>query len=160
MFRIHNLLHRERNGYYTYDQIVEAIGYLQADREDQKVILDHLHTIISKMAKYKMEIVLAREVLDFDEICDAVVGTYKIHPMPFKSISDIYTDHIVSAPEFRDAECCGNCAFFDNTTEQDCMESGICSLHTETDPRYDPPLKEPLELDPKSICKDFTQGDD
>jgi hypothetical protein len=158
MYRIHQLNYGEIDGYYTRDQVVETIGYLQDDKvgSAEKLFKDHLHRIVSKMNKYDMQIILAREVIAYDEFCDLMVGTYHIHPTAFRSFNrDAYTEHEISAPNFHEAESCINCAFFDDQTDQDETTWGYCSLHTETNKDYDPPLKTPFELSGNGVCDSF-----
>jgi hypothetical protein len=107
------------------------------------------------MNKYDMNIILAREIIQHDEFCDIIVGTYRIHPIQFKATNNPYTGQKITAPNFRDAQCCGNCAFFDDQTDQDEDRWGYCSLHTETKETYDPPLKVPLELPGDKVCDNF-----
>jgi hypothetical protein len=163
MFRIYQLPYGERDGYYTREQIIEAVGYLQDDITPsgyEKTCKDHLHRILSMMDKYSMGIILAREVIPHDEFCDIIVGTHRIRATPFKATDNPYIGQKITAPNFGDALCCGNCAFFDEQTDQDEDKWGYCSLHTETKETYDPPLKVPLELSGDSVCDSFAMRDD
>ena len=73
----------------------------------------------------------------------------------------IYTDPKLSAPEFRDAECCGNCVNFNDLTDYDEMTHGECYIHTELHEEYDPPLKVPLELGScDGVCNDFKKKEE
>jgi hypothetical protein len=149
---------REREGYYTYDQIFEAIGYAKEDPDcgyHRNDFYDHLVSIRERMAKYQMTIIEAKYVNEYDKWTEAMVGTYKIRPKPFIEIKNTYTEYKKSAPNFRNAECCENCVHFEDTTEQDCTLSGECGIHTETNTDFDPPVKSPFNLSGNGVCDDF-----
>jgi len=150
----------DREGYYTYGQVEEAFGYVEIsdptdDKYHQHFFYDHLKGILEMMKSYKMEIILAREVLKYDEFTRAMVDDYRIKPIPFKSTSNEYFELKISAPNYKNAKFCGNCKYFYDTTDYDDMLNGICDIHTEIDESYDPPLKSPLSLSCYSVCDDF-----
>jgi len=150
----------ERDGYYTFEQVMEAFNYLKVsdptdDKYSHRQFYNHVERIVKMMEKYKMDIILAREVLQYDSWFDVMVSLYKIKPIPFKSESDTYRGYKITAPDFRDAEFCGNCLYFDDQTSYDDMLNGFCDIHTELDEDYDPPLKRPMSLSCYGVCNDF-----
>jgi hypothetical protein len=152
---------RNRDGYFTYDQIIEGIVYARADPVagyERNGVLDHLNEIREKMELYHMDIIMAREVVVYDKWHEAIVCTYKILPTQFKAepVVGVYPEAKISAPDFKDAECCGNCKHFNDLTGYDEMVHGECYLHTELHEDYDPVVKFPLELmSCDSVCNDF-----
>ena len=150
----------DRDGYYTYEQVKEAFGYVEIsdptdDKYHQHFFYDHLKDILKQMKQYKMEIILAREVLKYDNFTRAMVGDYRIVPIPFKSINKRCYDYKVSAPNYRRAKFCGNCIHFRDETDYDDMLNGICELHTQLHMEYDPVLKVPMDLGCHDVCDDF-----
>lgn len=154
------MLYYDREGYYTYEQVKEAFGYVEIsdptdDKYHQHFFYDHLKGILEQMKQYKMEIILAREVLKYDEFTRAMVDDYRIKPIPFKHISNEYHDLKLSAPNYRRAEFCGNCIHFDDRTDYDDLLNGSCEIHTQLDEDYDPVLKVPMVLGCYNVCDNF-----
>lgn len=150
----------DRDGYYTYEQVIEAFNYVKikdpTDNKYQKNMLyNHLTAIYNQMKRYDMNIVLARDVLKYDEFTTAIVGVYRLIPISFKFISKVRIDRVVSASNYRNAKFCGNCKNFSDQTDYDDMLNGICDIHTEINMEYDPPLKSPLVLECYGVCDDF-----
>ena len=154
------MLWYDREGYYTYEQVAEAFEYVKMedptdDKYHQHFFYDHLKSILEEMEQYKMEIVLARDVLKYDEFTNAMVDLYRIIPTPFKSKTHDYLELQISAPNYREAEFCGNCKYFSDQTDYDDMLNGICDIHTEINVEYNPPLKSPLSLGCYGVCDNF-----
>ncbi len=150
----------DRDGYYTYEQVKEAFGYVAiSDPTDNKYrkhfLYDHLKSILEMMKQYKMDIILARDVLEYDDFTRAIVDDYRINPIQFKSVSNEYHNLKLSAPNYRNAEFCGNCIHFNDQTDYDDMLNGICEIHTQLDAEYDPALKMPMYLGCYSVCDNF-----
>lgn len=150
----------EREGYYTIEQVKEAFGYLDvSDPTDDKYshhqFRDHIERILRMMEKHHMDIIIARDILQYDSWTDVMISIYKIKPIPFKSERRTYTEHTVTAPNFMSAEFCGNCKYFCDQTDQDDMLNGVCDIHNEVDKDYDPPLTRPMYLSCNGVCDDF-----
>jgi hypothetical protein len=113
------MYYREREGYYTYDQVVEALRYVNADPDlgdergySHNQYVNHLERVIRKMEQYHMDIIPARKVLIYDSWYEAIVETYKIIPIPFKTTPEKlgypHTPPKISI-DFRMRKCCANC---------------------------------------------------
>jgi len=162
IFRIHSLPYGEIDGYYTYNQIIDAIGYYTDGKPVSPLLndpdpdfLEHLKRISKRMENYKMDIILAREILLYDNMCDTMVSTFGIHPTKFISRKNVQTERKITAPNYREAEYCGNCIHFHDQTMYDDTMWGECDIHTELNEVYDPPLKNPLYLGCHEVCDDF-----
>ena len=154
------MLYYDRDGYYTYEQVKEAFGYVEiSDPTDNKYhknsLYNHLKEILEMMKQYKMDIILARDVLEYDEFTRAIVDDYRIKPVQFKSVSNEYHELKLSAPNYRSAEFCGNCIYFEDRTDYDDMLNGVCEIHTQLDAEYDPILKMPMDLGCYGVCDNF-----
>jgi hypothetical protein len=156
-------MYRDYDGYYTRDQISEAIDYAKDDPiwgTEHWDFYGHLIKINGRMIKYGMDIVLARDVVTYDKWYDSMVISWKIKPIQFVSERNVVTgDPKVSAPRFREAEYCGNCKHFNDLTDYDDMLNGECEIHTMIDESYTPPLKIPLILGCGGVCNDFVMKD-
>jgi hypothetical protein len=159
------MYYRNYEGYYTLDQVMEAFGYLKisdptGSKYSHHQFYNHVKRILEMMKKYHMDIILAKEVIQYDSWFDVMVNTYRINPIPFKSMVKTYNEYKITAPNFKTAQFCGNCLYFDDLTEQDDMLSGCCDIHTELDEDYNPPLKRPMSLSCYGVCDDFRFKDE
>ncbi len=139
--------------YYTHEELIEILERLKninVPEEYQKdYFIGEIKNLITLMERHKLKIYIAHTLLSYTE-GQELISMAGIKPHLYTVNFEAGDWKITTAPNLIRGTCCGTCKH--HISDYDSCE---CSIHTQSDTRYDPPDVEQLEVFYTDICEDY-----